>query len=615
MAKRPQKPAKRAKSPENPPAVTAPFATKPVDEYDQVGQQFHISAPDTAPDNAKLPVPATGEKSTYQSPLSSASLSFPFGIGAGLYMQAGGQPWLTGLNSFGSLWSTAFPGTPLSFAGGWFGWSDPNNPQPRRGGYVPYRLMSLDPTLRLVYSLITSPIMASQWTIVKKEGLALTDKSAPERKDGRIVSVPRAWIETISDMILPVRRPILSECLRYLQFGWRPFERVYEEKNGVKRWLTKLKPLLPDVSTILDGGKGNFGGVVTRGARLDPRKGFICSYDVEAGNLYGMSRHEAAFDPWIDGQYARVRAAMLQAKISGNLVVVKYRPGNTPIGIDTNGVPSGKKDNGAIANSIIATLFAGQGVAVPTTEYLDSDLQEHPELAKAAAWDVDVVQTGTYAPAIDGTIHERDFQDARKVRAWGWPERAMLEAQQGGIGQSDTKTHTDSASTDLELIDDDIASQISHGQPFYDVPGVIDEIVALNWGEEYRGLIAVKPAPLVDAKVQVYTQLLTAMVANPTLAPTFASVIDWPSLLSHLDIATTEDLKEKLPALLQQATDQQKQQADAKAQQTKNLVEKAQNGGRGRIFTGSPNDPDSNNGTPPIKANGTGKNGKLAAQN
>jgi hypothetical protein len=599
------------KSRNAPPPRKIPFATKPDPQFDAVGEQFGVNAADKAPDNAKLPKPKTGEQSSFQSPLSSAGLSFPFGLGAGLYMQAGGQPWLTGFNSFGTLWSTAFPGTPLSFAGGWFGWADPNNPQPRRGGYVPYRLMSLNPTLRLVYSVITSPILASQWTICAKEGISLNDGDKPVQQDGRFMSVPKKWIAILSDMILPIRRQILTEALRYLQFGWRPFQRVYQTKNGVARWLTKLKPMLPDASTIINGGMGNFGGLMSGGSRFDPRKAFIVSYDVEAGNLYGMSRHEAAFDPWMDGQYARVRAAMLQAKVSGNLVVVKYRPGNTPIGVNAQGVASDSKDNGAIAQSIIATLFGGQGVCVPTTEYLDSDLQEHPELAKLAAWDVDVVQTGTYAPAITGIIAEREFQNGQMVEAWGWPKRSMLEAARGGIGQGDSTQHSENASTDLELIDDDIASQISFGLSDYDVPGVIDEIVALNWGEDYRGLIGVKPAPLVDSKVQVYTSLLTAMVGNPALAPAFASVIDWPGLFSHLDIQTTEDLKDKLPALLQQATDSQKQQQDAKAQQTKNMVEKAQNVGRGRIFTGDAGTGGGGNGA----ANGKPANGKPVASN
>jgi hypothetical protein len=508
----------------------------------------------------KAEKPKVGEESAQQSPLYNRAALPAGGLAATMYQGAGGMP------AFLGLWQTAFPGCPFNFAGAWLNWTNSADPIQRRGGYVPYRLMSLDPTLKLVYTLISAPILSSQWTIGPRKGVTLDENARSIVRDGlgRVVAIPRVWADAVGDMVLPLRRGILQESLRYMASGWRPFERVYEKRDGLM-WLKKLKPLLPDWTDIIDAGAGNFGGVNTNGASLDARKSWICSNDVEAGNLYGLSRHEAAFDAWMDKQYARVRAALLTAKLAGVLPIVYYKPGLTPMGND-------QVDNTDIAKKIVATLFNGVGVCVPTTEYSDSDLQENPKLAGLSPWKIDIVNAGSYAPAIDGIIRERQYQDVQMCRAWGVPERAALEATSAG-SRADSESHGDSASFDLEAIDDDIADQFSRGQPTYDVPGVIDEIVALNWGESARGLLRAIPAPLVDSKVEVYEKLLQSVFGNPQMASTFASVVDWPDVLSHLDIATTDDLRERLPELLRTAADQQQQQASAQTEATKAAVE------------------------------------------
>lgn len=567
--------------------------------YDAVAAFLGSANNNPAPQPTKLPKPATGEQSSGQTPL--IPPGYNLGALTGLYQQAGGSLWAGGLGfgSFNNLWNAAFPGSPFNFAGSWFTLADPSNPAARRGSYGLYRLMDFDPTIRLVQALIRGPIVSSQWTIAARDGIQVVEgANKGVIKNGRVVRIPKAWLDAMGDMLLPLRQSLMPELLRYLSSGMRPFERVYERRNGLM-WLTKLKPLLPDWTTILDGGKGNFGGIVARGASLDARKSWILSNDVEAGNLYGLSRHEAAIDPWMDGQYSRVRSALLQAKVSGVVPIVYYRPGTTPV----NNVPT---DNSLIAKSIMNVLFGGSGACVPTTEYTDAELQEHPEFANLAPWKIDFMQAGDCSPALAGIREDRDFQDARKVRAWCWPERAMLEARRGGLGQGDSKTHSDAGEADLELIDDDIAQQLSVGQPLYDVPGVADEITALNWGEEYRGCILVRPVPLVDSKVSVYTSLIDAAMGNQQLAPLMAQTIDWPATLAHLDIKTVDDLREKMPALLKTLADQQQQAADAKKAQVQNAL-----AGKTQVQVGAiPNGKDSNSaGTGSNAGDNTGKAG------
>lgn len=488
--------------------------------------------------------PAAGEATGPQNTMVGPGLTMPGGMSGVQYQQAGGSLFSGFGGGIQGMFGTAYPGMAFGMAGTFWGINGSGGfVQPRKGSYGTYRLMSLDPTLRVIRQIITAPILASQWTVQAVEG-----------------KKPRqAWLDAITAEILPLRQSILRESLRYLEFGWRPFERVYEIENGTYV-LKKLKPLLPEFCQILTDGHGAFAGLTTNTTGGDgpllPNKAWIVTNDGEAGNMYGMSRHEAAYDAWVDTQYARLRAAMLAGKLSGVQPMVYYRPGLSPVSGGKLLMPdrtTPAMDNGEIAARLVDKLFGGKGVAIPTTDFTDSELQENPKLAEAVSWRIELFNAGSYSPAMDGIIRERQYQDVLKVRAWGWPERAALEAEHGS--KADSQQHTDTASLDIKLIDDDIAIQVSRGQPENDVPGLIDESCVLKFGEEARGTIEVKPAPLTDPKLELYAKLIDAVFANPTLAPEFAKVPDWEDVFSHLDISAADGAIEKLPAALQKAID------------------------------------------------------------
>jgi hypothetical protein len=503
--------------------------------------------------NARRPkTPTAGEATGNQAALVGPGLVLPNGMAAIQYQAAGGSPFAMPYGGIGSMLNTAYPGMGMGVMGGFWSFGANGLIQPRKGSYATYRMMNLDPTIGLVRRFIRGPILTSQWTAQAVKG------KKPKQ----------AWIDLIEDQILPLRMGIIRECLGMLDFGWMPFERVYEITRGGPgegRFykLKKVKPLLPDYTQIQVDGHGNFVGLIGGSVGgLDSRKTWLCATDVQSGNLYGMSRHEGAYDPWVDCQYTRVRKALLAGKLSGNIPVVKYRPGFTPMAGGKYLMPDGvtpAADNYEIAIRMLDTLFAGKGVAVPTTDFTDSDLQENPKLADAVSWNIEFMDAGSYAPAMDGMIHESEYQDKLKIRGWGWPERAVIEAQAGGLGSSDSGNHGESASTDLEMIDDEISEQVSRGIPTNDVPGLVDELLALNFGEEARGSVEIQPAPLSDPKVQLYTDLLEAMYANPSLGSAFAEVTDWDDIFQHMDIKTVGKVQAKIQSLLAQARTMQQQ--------------------------------------------------------
>lgn len=471
--------------------------------------------------------------------------SLPIGGTPFIRQQVAGATAGAGLALDGML-NAAYPGLGVEAFGTFWGWGSGGLVQPRKGSYATYRLMSLDPTINLVIRLIKAPILASQWTVDAAEG------KKPKQ----------AWIDFVKDQILPQRLAILREGLRYLEFGWRPFERVYKIGRGGPgegRFyeLDKVKPLLPEFSAILHDQHGSFAGLTIAGldqSRLDPDKAWIVSNDAEAGNLYGLSRHEAAFDPWLDSQYTRLRKALLAGLVAGRHPVIYYKPGKTPMSggsITENGIEYA--DNFDVAKQMLSSLFAGKGAVLPTVEYSDSELMANPKLAEITQWRVDWLDAGNYAPAMDGFIHENEYQDKLKCRGWGMPERAALEATSSG-SRADSEQHSDNAGLDIELIDDDLASQVSIGLPSHGVPGLVDELLALNFGEETRGTVVVKPAPLSDPKVALYSQLIETVFANPALAPSFAEVTDWEAVFEHMDLDATKDIGTRLKQLLGDAS-------------------------------------------------------------
>lgn len=502
--------------------------------------------------NAK---PVQGEATGPQNVAGGANLGFP-GIPGLLYQNAGGSP--TGLG-FGGLFPGSIPGVNLDIGGTFWGWSGSSFVQPRKGSYATYRMMTLDGTLNLVKRMIFAPILASRWTIQPAEGVTVSatgNKFLIDPISGAPKQAPQKAIDFLSDTILPKRRPLLKECLRYIESGWRPFERVYQLRNGGPNQgkfytLQKMKPLLPEFASILHDGSGNYAGITINtgntsdgnvGGSLAPNKSWICSNDVEAGNLYGLSRYEHCFDPWVDKQKTRVKKYLLMGKLSGVLPTLYYRPGKTLMGGEY-------VDNFEIAKQIVAVAFMGGAACIPTTEYSDTDLQENAELAKLAPWKLEIQDAGNYAAAMNGFIAEDEHNEKLLIRGMGWPERAVIEATTAG-SRADSESHTANASQDLEAIDMDIAAQVSQGQPEYDVPGVVNELLKLNYGEDAQDAIVVKADPLEDDLVDTYQALLNSWFENPAIGPYLMAVPDIGDVFQHLGIKCGDDVGVKLPDIV-----------------------------------------------------------------
>jgi hypothetical protein len=255
--------------------------------------------------------------------------------------------------------------------------------------------MRKHPTLALARRLARAGIVASTWSV------EATDEAPPEAKD------------FIDQQLQPWRTTVLrSATMAMIDYGWSPFEIVYDVTRegfiGVKR----VKPLLQSLTTILVIPEtGEFIGLEQTGDTSMPIKlgrleSLLVSFEVEGTNWYGRPRIE-------DSELSYDR------KMAGVHWVIHYPPGSSNYG----GV---EKDNYEVAEDILRRLESSGAIIVPSTiaNFVDSVTKDSP-----LAWKIELLSVGL-SPQYSFTDRLK-YLDALMVRGLGMPERAILEGQFG----------------------------------------------------------------------------------------------------------------------------------------------------------------------------------------
>jgi hypothetical protein len=337
------------------------------------------------------------------------------------------------------------------------------------GTYATYRQISAHPTNALVRGIVAAPIVASTWRWKK-------------RRD----DVPDAWVEFAREVLAPLRQSLVRDCLKALEFGWAGFEKIWEIRDG-RRVLARLKPLLWDCTDILLDEHGNPAGLLNRPpstgsgqadakpVMLTGAKYFLYSYDVEAGNPYGRSRHENIRHAWSESEQIRQKLAQYLRKVSGIVVQLHYPEGTSR---DTSGAD---RPNQWLGQQILDSVAAGKSVMFPNGFASTNDTRKAYELAGKSPWQLSTLeaQGADHAPGMKLVL---EYYDALIFRGWLRPERTGLESRFGS--RADAETHTDTGALDCELVDRDIADAVTRD--------IVDELLVLNFGKGARGAVVVE---------------------------------------------------------------------------------------------------------------------------
>lgn len=391
-----------------------------------------------------------------------------------------------------------------------------------------YRFMRRHPRIAHARAQVTNAIAANTWSWEAREG------------------TPDAWVKLVRDMFDCQRLDIVENALYALDYGWAPGEPVWTPKEG-RWWVEEIKPLSVDSTGIMvDKATGRFAGLRYAAGddgwlRVADRKCFLFTYQGESGDLYGVSRlenlRETAWRDWLD---AATQLYRLTEKASGIIPVVK-----TPAGTfkDSAGNTKSWKDN---ATAAVQALRNGQGIWFPTLAVPENRTPDNIALAKISLISIDVLDLGDQGPAIMATLERMRYDEDQMFAGYLRSPRTGM-ATEGGT-KADSVTHTDTDTTDLELIDAKIARAFNRQ--------IVDEVLAVNFGEAARGAVWAEPAKLRDEHRETDYKVLDAILLDPEFRAQYLRDIDADAITERRGIPkidgkmiTFEDVLPPVPPL------------------------------------------------------------------
>jgi hypothetical protein len=375
--------------------------------------------------------------------------------------------------------------------------------------YTTYRTIRRQPTIAMARALSIAPIVAAEWQVESDEG------------------APPEWAAFVRKQLLPIREPLVQTIMENrVDYGWSPWEKVFD----VAKWdggperlvIKKLKPLLVDITEILvDPKTGDFAGFeqpevpgTSQKVNIELPYSLLVSFGVEGTNWYGEALLEnirLEYLKWLD---ASDGAERYDRKLAGSHWVIYYPAGQSMY----NGAMTPNAD---IAQAILAALESSGSVAIPAGVKAWLDETNAGAVAEGGTgWTIDIKDPS----GKQGTFIERmNYLDKLFVRGMITPERAVLEGEYGT--KAEAGIHADWALTQRELEHRHVTRIIN--------ADLVEQLLELNFGEQARGKVRLKAAPLVDAKLAFFRLLYQALIANP-MAST--------ELIENLDLSALGDL-------------------------------------------------------------------------
>ena len=376
--------------------------------------------------------------------------------------------------------------------------------------YRKARRIRRDPTIRMIRELSIAPILMAEWEY------EADDDCPPEIKQ---------FVEaTMSRMRLTLLRTTLcGQC----DYGWQPYEIISDVTP--EGWVApRLKPLLQDMTNILvNAADGSFFGLRQTpviGLRIGwiyllDRECVVISQDVEGTGWYGEPTLLSLERVYDETEVLLRNSRKYDAKIAGTHWVVKYPLGTSVYG----GV---EMDNGDIAIAILQKAEAVGGIVLPQSiKQIVDALDAQIASSEAAQWSVDLLSDkGTGQTSL---MEKLKYLDVLKVRAFGWPERSVLEGQFGT--KAEAGEHADIATSNVEVKHALACEQ-------YNSKIVDPHVIEPNFGPEYRGCVRVKPSPLADDTKEFFEKLYLQIAANPQGFMTESATLDMDQMRDRLGL-------------------------------------------------------------------------------
>lgn len=377
-----------------------------------------------------------------------------------------------------------------------------------RGTYRIYRRMRRNPTIALGRIAATAPIRAAPWAVGAKD------------------DAPEGAREFIHDQFDARWSQLMKDVLFALDYGWSPFEKVFDFDTDGRLVYRKLKPLLVDHTDIqIDKDTGAFAGLKQGKIILGPEKCFLFSNEAEAGELHGRSRHENcrfAWDKWKD---TATQAGKYGAKVAGIIPIIEY-----PGGVSEDAAGA-EVSNFELAQRVLDKLGSGHGIAMPNAlaAYAEELFRRGIDPKQMRAWVIEFLEPKA-AHGADFILMLR-YWDTLCLRGWIVPERSAIEGQEGT--KAEAETHGDLGVSLAELVFLDILRHYN----WY----LIDPLLVLNWGEKARGSVYLTTPGLSDEDRAFWRKMFADTLKNPQNIDLLLKWIDIDAALDHAKLPKAQE--------------------------------------------------------------------------
>ncbi len=377
---------------------------------------------------------------------------------------------------------------------------------PPPGTFATYRKMRENPTIALARAVATMPVKGGKWSIQAQDGVNDDAVKAVEEIANRL------WTD------------FCRSAMYALDYGFQAFEVVWgaDESNAARLTVQKLKPLMPELTTILvDKVTGEYSGLQQGKVTLPLSNTALYSYDREGQNYYGRSRMEnirtSAYNSWQD---TRKKQSAHLTKNSGAVPMVRYPVGTSS---DRSG---GEKDNFDLATALLENLGKGNGVAMPwqLQPWAEDALRRGVSADLLTSWQISFLET---RPGY-GAEYQADlaYSDSLMMRGWLVPERSALEGKHGTLAEA--SAHGDLAVSVAEEVFADIVEVFN--------AYVVQPFMAANYGPSARHAVKLKPSPLVDSDKAFMRTLVNTILSQPNNLDLFLATVDFDAALDQAAI-------------------------------------------------------------------------------
>lgn len=376
--------------------------------------------------------------------------------------------------------------------------------------YRKAREIRRDPTVKMVREMAMAPLLMAEWEYEETE------------------TAPVGARELIKEVMERLKLPLMKTSLCGMcDYGWQPYELVADQSPDGFTWPV-LKPLLQDITTILvDAADGSFFGL-KQNAMYGQRNGFVyllegecivISQDVEGTDWYGESTLKALEKTYDADEQVAKNSRKYDAKVSGTHWVIYYPLGTSKMDGET-------LDNAVIARRLLLNAEAVGGMIVPRSVIQSLDtLSAQQANDESSQWKIELLsdQGKGQQPFTD----RQKYLDVLKVRAFGFPERAVLEGQFGT--KAEAEAHADMAVNNMEARHALLVSEHYN-------PKIVDWVLTKNYGPEAIGSVRIKPTRLADADKVMFRELYTLLLSDPAALQREVAEVDIHQVRDRLNI-------------------------------------------------------------------------------